>query len=54
MAQDDNFQEINRQRRHISNNTSQTAKKLNKPVPISTAVKLPPKAELTRNFFINY
>jgi hypothetical protein len=27
----------------------QRAKKLNKPVPTSTAVKLPPKAVLTRN-----
>jgi hypothetical protein len=31
--------------------TSQTAKLLTKPVPISTAIKLPPKAVLTRNFF---
>jgi hypothetical protein len=50
-AQDDDFWEIKRHRRHISNDTSQTAKKLTKPVPTSAAVKLPPKAVLSRNFF---
>jgi hypothetical protein len=45
------FQEIKRCKRHISNNTLQTAKKSTKPVPTSAAVKLPPKAGLTRNFF---
>jgi hypothetical protein len=49
MGQDD-FQEVKRSKTHISNNTSQTAKKSNKPVPISPALNLPPKAVLTRNF----
>jgi hypothetical protein len=48
---DDNFQEVKRRMRHFSNDTSQTAKKSNKSVPTSTAVKLPPKPVLTRNFF---
>jgi hypothetical protein len=48
-AQDDDFQEVKRPKRHISNNTSQTAKKSTKPVP--TSVKVPPKAVLSRNFF---
>jgi hypothetical protein len=47
----DNFQEVKRNKRHISNNTWQTAKKSTKPVPTSTTVKLPPKAVLTHNFF---
>jgi hypothetical protein len=34
-AQDDDFQEIKRRKRHISNNTSQTAKMSTKPVPPS-------------------
>jgi hypothetical protein len=50
MAQDDHFQEEKRCKWHISNNTMQTAKKLTKPLPTSTAVKLPPKAALTHNF----
>jgi hypothetical protein len=50
MAQND-FQEVKRCKRHNSNDTSQTVKKSAKPVPTSTAVKLPPKAVLTRNFF---
>jgi hypothetical protein len=49
MAQDD-FQEEKRCKGHISNNTSQAAKKLTKLVLTSTAVKLPPKAVLTHNF----
>jgi hypothetical protein len=49
-AQDD-FHEVKRHRRHISNNTLQTAKKSIKLIPTSAAVKLPPKAVLTRNFF---
>jgi hypothetical protein len=49
-AQDD-FQEVKRRKRHISNNTSQTAKNSTKPVTTSAAVKTPPKAALTRNFF---
>jgi hypothetical protein len=50
-AQDDNFQEIKRSNRHISNGISETAKKSTKSVPTSAAVKLPPKAVLTHNFF---
>jgi hypothetical protein len=51
MAQDDDFQEAKRRKRRISNDTSQRAKKSNKPIHTSTAVKLPPKAVLTHNFF---
>jgi hypothetical protein len=51
VAQDDDFWEVKRCRRHISNETSQTTKKSPKPVPTSAAVKLPPKAVLTHNFF---
>jgi hypothetical protein len=50
MAQDDDIQQVKRPKKHICNNTSQTAEKLTKPVPISTAVKLPPKAVLTQFF----
>jgi hypothetical protein len=50
-AQDDDFQELKRYKRHISNDISQTAKKSIKPVPTSVAVKLPPKSVLTCNFF---
>jgi hypothetical protein len=50
MAQDDDFHEVKRRKRHASNDTSQTAMKSNKPVPTSAAVRLPPKAVLTRNF----
>jgi hypothetical protein len=50
-TQDDDFQEVKRRKRHISNDTSQTAKKPTKPVPTSAAVKLPRKSVLTRNFF---
>jgi hypothetical protein len=46
----DEFKKIKRCKRHVSNNTSQTAEKSNKPVPISAAVNLPPKAVLTHNF----
>jgi hypothetical protein len=49
--QDDKFREVKRWKKHISNDTSQAAKKSTKRVPTSTAVKLPPKAVLTRNFF---
>jgi hypothetical protein len=45
-AQDDEFQEVKRRKRHISNNTSQTAKKSTKQLPTSAAVKMPPKAVL--------
>jgi hypothetical protein len=44
-------QEVNRCKRHNSNDTSKTAKKSTKPVLTSAAVKLTPKAMLTRNFF---
>jgi hypothetical protein len=44
-AQDDDFPEV---KRHISNNTSQRDKKSIKPVPASGALKMPPKAVLTR------
>jgi hypothetical protein len=47
----DDFQEVNRCKRHVSNNTSQTAKKSTKSVPTSAAVMLPPKSVLTGNFF---
>jgi hypothetical protein len=50
-AQDDDFGEVKRCKRHISNNTLQTAKKSTTPVPMSTVVKLPPKSVLTCNFF---
>jgi hypothetical protein len=43
----DNFQEVKRCKRHISH----TAKKWTKLVPMSAAVKLPPKAALGCNFF---
>jgi hypothetical protein len=43
MGQDDSFHEVKKCKRHIPNNTSQTTKKLNKPVPTSAAVRLPPK-----------
>jgi hypothetical protein len=49
-AQDD-FQEVKRRKRHISCNTSKTAKKSTKSVPIFAAVKIPPKAVLTCKFF---
>jgi hypothetical protein len=52
MAQDDNFQKAKRRKRHISNNTSQTAKKSTKVVPTSAVIKLPPKAVLTHNFVV--
>jgi hypothetical protein len=51
MAKNDNFHEVKRHKRHISNDTLQTSKKSTKPVPTSAAIKLPPKAVLTRNFF---
>jgi hypothetical protein len=49
-AQHDDFREVKRRMKHSSNDTSQTAKKSTKPVPTSAAVKLSPKAVLTRNF----
>jgi hypothetical protein len=50
-AQGDDFQEVKRRKRRISDDTVQTAKKSTKSVPTSSAVKLPPKAVLTHNFF---
>jgi hypothetical protein len=41
-AQDDDFREVKKRKRHNSNDTSQSAKKSTKRVPISAAVKLPP------------
>jgi hypothetical protein len=51
MAQHDDFQEIKRRKRCISNDTSETNMKLTKSVPISTAIKQTPKVVPTRNFF---
>jgi hypothetical protein len=45
-AQDDDFREVKRGRRHISNYTSETTKNSTKPVPASSVVKLLPKAVL--------
>jgi hypothetical protein len=50
-AQDDEFREVKRSKRHNSNDTSQSAKKTTKRIPTSATVKLPPKAVSTRNFF---
>jgi hypothetical protein len=50
-AQDDDFQKVKRRKRHFSNGTSEIAKQSTKSVSISAAVKLPPKAVSTRNFF---
>jgi hypothetical protein len=50
VAQNDDFQEVSRRKRHISNNTSQTAKKSTKPIPISEAVKMPSKTMLICDF----
>jgi hypothetical protein len=52
VAQDDDLHEMKRHMRRIPNNTSQTAKKSTKPVPASTAVRLPPKVVLTHNLFV--
>jgi hypothetical protein len=49
MAQAYDFQEVKRHKRHISNDTSQAAKK-SKPVPPSAAIKLSSKSVLTCNF----
>jgi hypothetical protein len=46
-TEDDNFQEVERRKRDLS----QTAKKSAKPVPTSAAIRLPPKAVLICNFF---
>jgi hypothetical protein len=50
-AHDDDFQELERRKRHLSNVTSQTAKKPTISAPKSAAGKLPTKAVITRNFF---
>jgi hypothetical protein len=42
-AQDDNFWEVKKHKRHNSSDTSQSAKKSTKTVPTSATVKLPPK-----------
>jgi hypothetical protein len=51
MAQDDDFWEVKKRKRHNSDDTSQLAKNSTKTVPISAAFKLPPKELSTRNFF---
>jgi hypothetical protein len=51
-AQDDDFQEVNRRERHLSNNTSLTAKKSTEPVPTSAAVQLSPKAVLINSHIL--
>jgi hypothetical protein len=50
-ALDDEFREVKRRKRHNCNGNSQSAKKSNKSVPTSAAVRLPPKAASTRNYF---
>jgi hypothetical protein len=50
-AQDYDFREVKSRKRHNSNDTLQSAKKSTKTVPTSAAVKLPPKAVSTCNFF---
>jgi hypothetical protein len=49
MTLDDDSQEVKRRKRHICNNSSQTATKSTKPVPTSAAVKLSPKAVFTNS-----
>jgi hypothetical protein len=48
---DDDFQGVKRHKRHISNDTSQTAKKSKISAPKSAAGKLPTKTMISRNFF---
>jgi hypothetical protein len=50
-AQDDDFQQVKRLKRHICNFTSQIAKESTKPVPTSPPVNLTPKTVLTFDFF---
>jgi hypothetical protein len=50
-AQHDEFREVKRRKRHNSSDNSQSVKKSTKTVPTSAAVKLPPKAVSTRNYF---
>jgi hypothetical protein len=51
MAQDDDFQEEKRFKKHNLNSTWQMAKESNKQAQTTTAVKLPPKAVLMCNLF---
>jgi hypothetical protein len=51
MTHDDDFQEVKRCKRHISNDTSQTTKKSTISDTKSAASKLPTKAVITLNFF---
>jgi hypothetical protein len=48
---EDDYQEVKRHTRPISNDTSQRAKRSTKPVPTFAAVKLSPKTLITRKFF---
>jgi hypothetical protein len=50
MAQGEDFQEVKRRKRQISNNTLHAANKSTKTVPKSTVVKVSPKEVLTHNF----
>jgi hypothetical protein len=50
-AHDDDFQKVKRDKRHISNDTSQTAEKSTISAPKSAADKLLTKTVITRNFF---
>jgi hypothetical protein len=50
-AAHDDFQEVKRCKRHIYNDTSQTAKNSTISAPKSAASKLPTKAVITCNFF---
>jgi hypothetical protein len=50
-AQDDDFQEVKRCKRRLSNDISETTMKSTKSVPISTTVKQTPVAVPTRKFF---
>jgi hypothetical protein len=50
-AHDDEFQEVKRRKRYISNDTSQRHKKSTMSAPKSSAGKQPTKAMITRNVF---
>jgi hypothetical protein len=50
-AQEDDFQQVKRHKRHNSNDISQSAKKLTKTVQTSASLELLPKAVSTHNFF---
>jgi hypothetical protein len=50
-AQDDDFQEVKRWKRYMCTDTWETAKKLTKSVPVSTAAEQITKAMPTCNFF---